>query len=169
MEHGAGEGEATSYGIRYKGMAGPAKIAVSVSGESHDEGGAGTAGDGSDEDSAMGLSVMMNGFELAYAANTREKSKFGSSNVTMEEEFTNTAISYKVNDKLKIGLDMQSDEVTAGGDKGDTYEHTRIGGSYMLGKGMKLHFSNVTTEDMDKSASTTKEYTLTNIGIFTSF
>jgi len=133
--------EGTSYGIRYKGKVGPAKVAVSVGGEEVDQ----------DEDSSTRLQVSMNGIKFSYNALNRDTGS--------EVDYTNTAISYKVSKALTVGFDMQSDE-----DDTDTiYEHTRIGGSYKLGSGAKLTFSNMTAEKGDD------ETTYTGVGLLLKF
>ncbi len=134
--------EGTSYGVRYKGKVGPAKVAVSVGGEEVD----------TDEDTSTRLQVSMNGVKFSYNALNRDTGT--------EMDYVNTALSYKVNKALTVGLDMQTDE----NDDGDTtYEHTRIGGSYKLGSGAKLTFSNMTAEKGDD------ETTYTAVGLLLKF
>lgn len=124
------ENEGTSYGVRYSGNVGPAMVSVSIGAEEVDNA-------TSDEDSSTSLKVGMNGVTLTYHALNRTVAN-------AETDYVNTAISYKVSDKLMVGLDMQTDETAAGA---TVWEHTRIGGSYALGDGAKLTFSNTTGED----------------------
>ena len=133
----------TSYGVRYKGKVGPAKVAVSVGSESVDN-----AAGASKEDSSTRLQVSMNGFKFSYNELERDTG-YGAAT---SDTYNNTALSYKVSKKLVVGLDMQTDEDDAGD---TTYEHTRIGGSYKLGSGVKVTFSNLEAEKGDEDSSYT--------------
>lgn len=156
---GDGYGEATSYGIRYKGKVGPAKIAVSVGGESVDD------TDGTQEDSSIGLNVSYMGFKFSYRDLTREQdAAFDGADGEAEDTFNNIALSYKVNKKLVLGADIQSDE-----DKdGDAlYEHTRFGGTYKLGSGAKLTFSSLDSDKGEGASATSNS--VTTVGLLLKF
>ena len=153
---GDGYGEATSYGLRYKGKVGPAKIAVSAGGESVDDTG------GTKEDSSIGLNVSYMGFKFSYKDLTREQdAAFDGAAGETEDTFNNIALSYKLNKKLVLGVDMQSDEDKDGN---TTYEHTRFGGSYVLGKGAKLSFSSLDADEDD-----TKSHSITQVALLLKF
>lgn len=145
----------TSYGVRYKGKVGPAKVAVSVGSESVDN----AAGD-SKEDSSTRLQVSMNGVKFSYNDLERDTG-YGAAT---SDTHNNIALSYKVSKKLVVGLDMQTDEDDAGD---TTYEHSRIGGTYKLGSGVKLTFSTNTAEETD--SGTTEESSYTAVGLLMKF
>lgn len=142
--------EITSYGIQYKGKISGAKIKASIGNEDH--------GGEDESENSMGLNVDYGPYGFGYASNVYEK---GSD----EETYTNMALTYKVSKALKVGLDMQADEVDG---TDEEYEHTRIGGTYKLGSGIKLHFSNIDATDTDSSGSE-KSYSHTQVGLLMKF
>lgn len=145
----------TSYGVRYKGKVGPVKIAVSVGSESVDN-----AAGKSREDSSTRLQVTMNRVKFSYNDLERDTG-YG---VSTSDTFNNMALSYKLSKKLVLGVDVQTDEDNAG----DTiYEHSRIGGTYKLGSGVKLTFSTNTAEETE--GATTEESSYTAIGLLMKF
>lgn len=170
---GAGIGDdAISLGLRYKGAFGGVKYALSYGSEKAEEGGTGTQGDGTLEDSSLGLQAKVGKVQLSYLSQTREADAWKEDEGDVEEEnyekeFTNLALSYKLSKDLTIGFDMQDDEVTSGDGNGDTYEHIRFGGSYKIAKGVQLTLSQLAAEKTD--AGDSQESTVTMAGLLLKF
>lgn len=166
-ESGDGVGDnAISLGLRYKGAFNGVKVAASYASEKAEEGGSGADGDGTFEDSSIGLEAKTKGFTFSYLSLTRESENWGST-ADYEKDFSNIAISYKLNKKTTIGFDMQDDEVTAGNGAGDTYEHVRFGGNYKLASGMSLTLSQLDAEKT--SGGATQNSSVTTVGLLLKF
>lgn len=167
---GAGIGDdAISLGLNYKTSFGGTKIALSYGSEKAEEGGTGTQGDGTLEDSSFGLQARAGKVQLSYISLTREADAWneGSDVENYEKDLTNLALSYKLSRKVSIGFDMQDDEVTSGDDVGDTYEHIRFGGSYKVAKGVQLTLSQLSGEK--KTGGVSQDSTITTAGVLLKF
>ena len=128
----SGSGSASAMGIKYSGKIGGLKVKASYGVNELDE----DAGQETEEDTAMGLSVSSGAVTVGGSMTTFERDGD-------ETDILHYGIAYKLSKATQVGVIMHAQEA----ENGDETNITVIGGSTKLGAGTKLTYSYETVED----------------------
>ena len=164
VDNGVYEG-IVSYGLKYSGTMGGAKVKASYTAETAEDGGTGTT---ENAESALGLSVSYGAYEFGLTSYERERDENGTTD--REEEVMHYGISYKLSGDTKLGIMMHSQ--TTGDGTNDLFESDimALGGSTKLASGVKLTYSHETVEYTDiATTANSGDATYTGIGLLLKF